>query len=827
LTARAALHWFEQTDIDAWGAFMFLIPQTRKALERSGVLITTGSFRELPVQSPRWKDLLSRLAADSLTSAELLHFARLLLFLNFVDDVPPLIGRARTRATSASEVAWADVLAGQTQRLQGVEGEAAALGPPEYIDGSANLNLQRALLATVWSVQDDKASNSWLSIAQSAAENAPREYRPIARARVARYEALLEGVRGDGEAAERRLARAASDLAAFAESSPARTYLARETERRLADARFRSAMRGKRLEVALASALRAVELDPFCARAHLFAGEALSLLGRRDEAEGSLFIASRLGSSLERSRAGELWSQCGDDADRRATRLVWAVECAPPLQKGMAIHSGVLPGLAEGQRPPLQAWLQRFDHPQGPGLITDSADAQRALEGVLDDRLEQQLLSSRTYNLFSSYWTLGPVQTPGASLMAACPTALARSMEYELNPLVETISMQRAMTGRFRAQLWAASQPNLLDSQRAIKRAYQLEDLRGRSAACDTVLDAYEGRLSLSPIRRSVLARLLAALGFHAAALEANPPIDWEKPWTPEDHYAVSTHLFVRFVVEGYASIDEHARAFACSIRSPETLRARYSFAIRAIVLAGRRGDKEETDAWRPRLLQLVYEVQDSSLFSDFEKGLLLTRAYRATGFASFLNDREEELRHEMEHCEEIARGLQAQNDWEELLFRDNLYPMLESCSRTYAAIGDHERSISMMMEIVQEVDPSAPKAWAQVGELHESAGQLDEAYQAFTTAGRLGVPYGEIGWYRAGRLAEKRGDTDTALECYWHSFRAWPAGISPLIRIAELTGDTHNSDLRCWALEALGSLRTKAHLSEDLAARVDGLMAG
>lgn len=188
----------------------------------------------------------------------------------------------------------------------------------------------------------------------------------------------------------------------------------------------------------------------------------------------------------------------------------------------------------------------------------------------------------------------------------------------------------------------------------------------------------------------------------------------------------------------------------------------------------------------------------------------MTSRFYRAVSFLPFLRQDLRQLRDDLQVFESLARDLAPSDDHEALVKADNLMAVLESASRTEAALGDPDRADALMEEIVARVDPYDSKAWMQVGDLHQKAGRLVEAYEAFRRAAAVGAPHARIAWFRAGRCLERLGERRGAIECHLRSLECWPAGVSPAQRVWQLATELGDSYRAAWIESAHPAARAQ-----------------
>ncbi|MCA9797463.1 MAG: hypothetical protein KC910_36880, partial [Candidatus Eremiobacteraeota bacterium] len=324
--------------------------------------------------------------------------------------------------------------------------------------------------------------------------------------------------------------------------------------------------------------------------------------------------------------------------------------------------------------------------------------------------------------------------------------------------------------------------------------------------------------------RQNQLCRLLAALGFYGEAVRLLPVPEPESEWGLHECNAYLLRLNYRHVLvaEQGRQGREFDFVFSKTSSAPEFLRLRYGVALAATIHHGLHRDGEQTWRWREIAHAELGRLSGESGCSGFQLGLLTTRFYRAVSFAPFISKDLALLREDAEQCEQIARGLVATDDHEELLRRENMFPMLETCARIWGFLGDHDRATAMMEEIVNEVDPLDSKAWIQVGEMREKRGQLESAYEAFRQAGRLRVPLGAIAWFRAARCAEQLGRQQECLDCLLRSLRHCAGGTSALLGVLEIARRQSDFYLVGWATTALEELAERPELGQAERAWID-----
>lgn len=240
----------------------------------------------------------------------------------------------------------------------------------------------------------------------------------------------------------------------------------------------------------------------------------------------------------------------------------------------------------------------------------------------------------------------------------------------------------------------------------------------------------------------------------------------------------------------------------------PKSIRMKLVLTMLGCVYHGKNKNIQSLKKWRDRGFDLIDIFKNSSSFNEFEKKLMISRFYRAVSFYPYLIKDDATLRKEAEICESNARSLTPETEKQKLLYKENLFPMMESMARTFAHLGEFKVSLNLMEEIVNQVDPFDAKAWIQVGELREKNGELERALEAFQCAIDLSMPLGAIACFRAGRVSEKLEDFRKAKHYYIRSLKFCPKGLSPLQRLNAISKKMGDSYLKDWSESNLNSLR-------------------
>ncbi|MFE9927692.1 hypothetical protein [Streptomyces sp. NPDC005533] len=290
------------------------------------------------------------------------------------------------------------------------------------------------------------------------------------------------------------------------------------------------------------------------------------------------------------------------------------------------------------------------------------------------------------------------------------------------------------------------------------------------------------------PLEVALLARTVSYLGFQEEARHLLKDVP-DLPG-PDYAYARYTRVFIDYIIHlgrGDSQGEFEALYLRISGTDPRYARTRLSLCILAIVASATQKQLPELSKWHGRGFAALQQYIALPEVDEFEAALMTSRYYRAAAFEPFLNGRIDDLRADIDRWLGIARELTGHDDRTRTLAKENMFPALESASRSEAALGNKVRSRELMEEIVTEIDPIDSKVWIQVGELRRKDGDERGALRAYLTAAQFQVPLGRIAWFSAGRCWERLGEPQQAVHCYKKSLELWPTGLAPAQRIAAI----------------------------------------
>jgi tetratricopeptide (TPR) repeat protein len=427
---------------------------------------------------------------------------------------------------------------------------------------------------------------------------------------------------------------------------------------------------------------------------------------------------------------------------------------------------------------------------------------------TLDALVERS--ASPAFARYRSYFDLG--EPENAPLCAYYPL-----VAYEAITDGYGGSGQRQQRAQFRVNLLAES--GLHDAARLAPSELPTHL---RTERWESLCEYTERFDELEPFLQARVARLLCALCFHRLLLDLIPAdavdriVDAE---TAAVAYmrAYAKHCLLLRVSESYDGHEIHA----VLERAPIGSRARYAAALALLVNAAKfHANLEDTIHFRA----IAQDYIDSRNVPGNEFGYSLMQSvfYRAAAYVPFLQRDWGRVEEEIVLCEEWARAVQPTNQWEEVLYKDNLYVVFETQMRVAVARGDLDRAQALIDELI-ELDPWDARIHVEHGEVLVRRNRLEEAADAYDVAAALGPPGTATSFYLGGFCRERTGDVDGALIRYLRSVRVDPDGISPLMAVLRLARTNGDHAVMRWASARLDALVAEGAVSEtelaDLAA--------
>lgn len=443
---------------------------------------------------------------------------------------------------------------------------------------------------------------------------------------------------------------------------------------------------------------------------------------------------------------------------------------------------------------------------QSPAMIKNYENISKKFKIESNDIIEY-LKTKNIYSRYLPFWELRPAQIENSPILTAAPLVAMDAWHSKKNPFFSSLYIQRIMMPLFRSELWYGSISNSKLAKNTIEIGNSLDFIKNLSLESSLLLSNISNITNLSVLNRNLIARIVGNLGYIKDAIKLSELCPSNNVWTVEETYLVCTNLFYRFI-QHEIEVEKFCKELEIALlRIPkveETLRARFSLSIIGCICCGQSKNILLLVNWVTICKKLVDSIILSPSFSDFEKGLLYSRYFRAVCYFPFLNDDKTELLYEAEMCEKYARNLIPGDEHEEILMRDNIYSMLDTLQRVYVKLGDFNKAESMLLEIHKKIDPYDSKSLNQLGDFYEKQGKIDKAIHFFCKGVEYGIPQGRVSAFRAGYLLESTGEYDQAIEYYFKSLDFWPDGLSPVQGILRIAKKTKDKYLENWSKNKL-----------------------
>lgn len=371
-----------------------------------------------------------------------------------------------------------------------------------------------------------------------------------------------------------------------------------------------------------------------------------------------------------------------------------------------------------------------------------------------------------------------------------------------IDPQHPRFALQRTLPPAFRAQLIAESgRPEYLVSDpRELP-----EDLRtDRWSAVCYALDHWH---ELPIERKRALVLLLHSLCLYGPVLELVPEFDVHairsdaadvelSYWRASARYV----LGVPSRIADYGAADMSAFE-AIAVDAADAIPAAFNAAVKVFVHKAKTGAAPRNLAqWSARLERALADAV--SKLDQFNGELLTSRFYRAMGFLPQKHGDRAEVVRLMNLAERHARKMKPATSAQQLLYLENLHPVLESRTKEALWLGDRELALKRALRVVK-LDAYDSKTWVELGEVRMARQEWALAAEAYVCAALLGPPASAIGRYMAGICFRKGGQDMLAAFFFKDALEVDPLGISPHNEIGKLPDAAVLKALKEWSLRA------------------------
>lgn len=401
-----------------------------------------------------------------------------------------------------------------------------------------------------------------------------------------------------------------------------------------------------------------------------------------------------------------------------------------------------------------------------------------------------------------SEWLLRPYIDLGPFVMGPLyARGIAEYWRAFINPQHPRFALQRTLPPAFRAQLIAESgHPEYLVSDpRDLPESLRTDRW---SAVCDALDHWHE----LPIERKRALVLLLHALCLYEPVLKLVPEFDARTIHDAVDMELSYWRASAKYVlgvpsrVADYLSADTSVFE-AIVVAAPDAIPAAFNAAVKVFVHKAKTGATSgDLREWGTRLEEALANAV--SKVDRFTGDLLTSRYYRAMGFLPQKRGERAKVVRLMNLAERHARKMKPANSAEELLYLENLHPVLESRAKEALWLGERELALKRALQVVK-LDAYDSKTWVELGQVRMARREWALAAEAYVFAAMLGPPASAIGRHMAGICLRKCGQDALAAFFFKDALEVDPLGISPHNEIGRLPNEAVLKSLKEWSLRA------------------------
>jgi tetratricopeptide (TPR) repeat protein len=367
------------------------------------------------------------------------------------------------------------------------------------------------------------------------------------------------------------------------------------------------------------------------------------------------------------------------------------------------------------------------------------------------------------------------------------------------DPQILPFALQRTLLPAFRSQLISeAGRPEYaMGDPRLLPQPLWTDRWR-------TLCNALDQWVELPCERRRRLVMLLHSLCIYEPVLGLVPPpaprlVANEAAAIELTYWRASAHYVAGIPnrVSDYGAAD--MSVFEAIVADmPDAVPAAFNAAVKVFVHKSKIGASPgELMQWRVRVERV--HADTVGRVDDFTADLLTSRFYRAMGFLPQRRGDRTEVVRLMDLAERHARAMKPATSAQELLYLENLHPVMESRTKEALWLGDRDLALARALEVV-ELDPYDSKAWVELGQVRMKRKEWAHAAQAYVAAGTLGPPASAIGRHMAGVCFRECGQDLLAAFFFKDALEVDPLGISPRDEIHRLPDTAVLGALKEWS---------------------------
>ena len=360
-------------------------------------------------------------------------------------------------------------------------------------------------------------------------------------------------------------------------------------------------------------------------------------------------------------------------------------------------------------------------------------------------------------------------------------------------------ALQRTLPAEFRRQLFIELG---LDE-------YAVEDPRDlppqlRSRKWNAVCSALEDWAGLTIDQRGRLLLLLHALGLYSMIPRLVPDIvDLDisrSDYACLAYLRASAHyvLHLKDRVADYAEAD--LSEFKAIVReAPRNALTAFNAVIKILTHKAKvLAPVCELNEWLIKAEEITAAVMAAA--DDFTGKLVLSRYYRAAAFLPQREGNRAEVIRVMDLAEQQASSMTPMGRAQELLYLENLHPVLESRTKEAIWLGDLDLALSRALRVT-ELDPYDPKPWLELGQVRLRRNEITAAAEAYSVAAILGPPATAIAHHMTGQCFRDLKQPALAALFFKIALEVDPRAISPHDEIQTLPDEPVLQALKKWSI--------------------------
>jgi tetratricopeptide (TPR) repeat protein len=326
------------------------------------------------------------------------------------------------------------------------------------------------------------------------------------------------------------------------------------------------------------------------------------------------------------------------------------------------------------------------------------------------------------------------------------------------------------------------------------------------STRWSTMCEALDAWPELTADHQCRLVLLLHALCFYELILTLLPDRSKAQVAESDDHnefaYWRASARYVFGLADRVADYDADLSELGrIATTAPRHDPAAFNASLKILTHKAKTGaPADELLKWRAHTERILDSVITKA--DGFMRTLLLSRFYRAAAFVpQRARDRREVVRM-MDLAEYHARAMRPLGETQELVYLENLHPLMESRAKEALWLGDLDLALERALVVVG-LDAYDSRAWLEVGEVRLRRKEHALAAEAYAVAATLGPPSSAIARHMAGLCFRDLAQPLLAAFFFKGALDVDPQAISPREELLALPDVPVLIPLKEWSLDS------------------------